>query len=337
MDNLNTKSFWDKQEGTTGKLIIAGSVIGGGILIYNILPMIITMLQGLITAIGLSIVAGVGAAILFAAWMFFSNPAVQAAISAKFQAMSSAVTHAMVESDPIGIMKALMKKFKKKKVSFDEGIEELNSSNKQTEAEIERNEEERQDCLRLVKRASGSTSLQSKTVLQVQSHQAALLENTNKQLQKVLNVNVTMLKALRNMRLICDANIQQMEATIRVETNKDKALRGASKARKFAKDIIGDSSDKQLFDESVEVANERFEKELGIIEEFSENISGLIESAKLSNEADEDRALEQIMNWDRKATDIAGQKVRVESESLPIQNNNANDFDDLFTSKTTKV
>ena len=42
---MKSKSFWQRPEGITGGLLLAGLVVGGGILLSNILPVLVSLAQ----------------------------------------------------------------------------------------------------------------------------------------------------------------------------------------------------------------------------------------------------------------------------------------------------
>jgi len=48
MDNLTTKSFWQKPEGKAGMVGLAGIILGGGYLLYKALPYLISLTENIL-------------------------------------------------------------------------------------------------------------------------------------------------------------------------------------------------------------------------------------------------------------------------------------------------
>jgi hypothetical protein len=123
-------SPWDKPGGTLGK-IVAGLAIGGGcILLYKILPFLITLTTNLLT---LSLLVAALAAIGF----LVTNKRFRKTCSLMYFMLMRKITGFIIEIDPIAIVENKVQEMKKKILEIEKQMGSLNGLNKQNERRIE--------------------------------------------------------------------------------------------------------------------------------------------------------------------------------------------------------
>lgn len=336
MDTQTSKSFWDKKEGITGKLIIAGIIIGAGIGLYVALPAIIVLLQNLIEAMGLTIVAGIGAGILFSAWMILSNKNFQTAAGYYFQAISKKLTGLIIEMDPIAMLEGYAKDLRKWLTQLSESITKLNGEKQKLKGIISSNEKEKNHSLNIAKLAHQQTDQSAQAAFVLNSRQAGRLDKSNVELGDLLKKMEVMGKVLEKMQTAADFNVQDIENEVVVQKQKRAAILASWKAYSFAKRILGRNQQKELFDQSLEYLANDYEMKVGEIEQFMKDSAGFLQTVDLENGVYEEQALSQITAWEKKADALvnsSGQKVRVEVEQTPAFQSNS--FDDLFNESKT--
>ena len=98
MNNLKPKTFWEKPEGTTGMLFAAAGIVGGGLLLYKLLPYLITLTWGILELT----VAGLATAALL--YIVF-DPRARNLLFFGYKSIMRFLTGIFITIDPIGIIK----------------------------------------------------------------------------------------------------------------------------------------------------------------------------------------------------------------------------------------
>jgi hypothetical protein len=96
---MNPKSFWQRPEGVTGGIFMAGLAIAGGYLFYKMLPTLISLAENTLY-LGL-ILAGIGA-LLFV----LLDPKARNLVWYMYKSFMRWLTGIFVQIDPIGILKS---------------------------------------------------------------------------------------------------------------------------------------------------------------------------------------------------------------------------------------
>jgi hypothetical protein len=148
-----TKSFWERKEGTTGMLFIAGLAVGGFFLAQAVLPSILALLAVAIAVVGKTIVL-VGLCSALAALLFIiTNKNFLTLLRYGFKSVMRKITSMFVEIDPIGIMKNYIEDLLEKYEVMKKNVNELKGRLNQLQTLITTNEKERQNQLMMAKRA----------------------------------------------------------------------------------------------------------------------------------------------------------------------------------------
>ena len=123
--NMDKKvSPWEKPGGTLG-MIVAGLAIGGGcIILYKILPFLISLTTNLLT---LTLLVGVLAGIGF----LVTNKRFRQTCSMMYFMIMRKITGLIIEIDPIAIVENKVKEMKKKILDIERQMGSLNGLNKQ--------------------------------------------------------------------------------------------------------------------------------------------------------------------------------------------------------------
>lgn len=129
--NMDNKvSPWEKPGGTLG-MIVAGLAAGGGcIVLYKILPFLISLTTNLLT---LSLLVLALAAIGF----LVTNKRFRQTCSMVYFMIMRKITGLIIEIDPIAIVESKVKEMKKKILDIEKQMGSLNGLNKQNERKIE--------------------------------------------------------------------------------------------------------------------------------------------------------------------------------------------------------
>jgi hypothetical protein len=303
LSNGQTKSFWERPEGTTGMLSIALLGVGGFFLAQALLPTIIAVLGMAITAVGQAIVL-TGLCVALAAILYvLTNKRFQTLVSYAFKSIMRKVTGAFVEIDPIGIMKNYIDDLKSRQADMDAGIEKLNGQVKICQQKIRANETGYEKAMATAKVAHEK---EMQGAFAVNARQAGRLERLNNEtlipLLKTMELN---LRALRKYREVTDTVI--LDITNEVEARKverDMILASHSVIQAAKKIMNGDPDKKELFDQAMEFVVQDYGMKLGEIENFIETSKGFVEGLDLQNGVYQEEALKKMQAWEQRADSI---------------------------------
>src|SRR5215472_902541 len=121
LQGYTPRSFWKRPEDPFGMVALALLIIAGCVGLYEILPLIITLLQNTLYAIGLV------AALIAVLWLIF-NPTFRNAVSNLFQNVVRFFASWVVETDPIGILRNNLEDMKKAKYDLDQTLQRFSGS-----------------------------------------------------------------------------------------------------------------------------------------------------------------------------------------------------------------
>ena len=139
----NKVSPWEKPGGTLG-MIVAGLAIGGGcIVLYKILPFLISLTTNLLT---LTMLVGALAAIGF----LITNKRFRQTCSMVYFMIMRKITGLIIEIDPIAIVENKVKEMKKKILDIEKQMGSLNGLNKQNERKIDEKKRQLQNQIDLL-------------------------------------------------------------------------------------------------------------------------------------------------------------------------------------------
>ncbi|MCC7244637.1 MAG: hypothetical protein IT269_03070, partial [Saprospiraceae bacterium] len=94
---VKPKNFWERPEGVTGGVFLAAILLGGGYLLYTILPVLITLAQNTLY------LAGILAALAAVVYMVL-DPKMRNLVWYMYKSVMRWITGVFVEIDPIGIL-----------------------------------------------------------------------------------------------------------------------------------------------------------------------------------------------------------------------------------------
>lgn len=301
-DNKQTKSFWERPEGTTGMLTLGLLGLGGFFLVQAILPTIIAFLGLAITAIGQTIVLGVLCAILAAFLYVVTNRKFLTLCSYMFKSAMRKVTGVFVEIDPIGIMLNYVDDLKDRLKSLEERKSKLSGQIRMCKEQIAKNERDRTNALSTAKvaREQGRGNL-----FTLNAKNAGRLESSNMTLSDMLKKMELLYRALDKYAEASDTVIQDMEAEVKVRKQEREMILTSSSAMRSAMAILrGDSDKKELFDQAMEFVVQDYGQKMGEIEDFMSASKSFVDGLDLQNGVYEEQALKQLEAWESKADSI---------------------------------
>lgn len=282
---LKPKSFWEKDEGTTGMVLLAATVFGGGFVLYKLLPLIITLLSNIITASILAAVVGLIALVV-------TSPRTWTLLGYIFKKISKTITYAFIEYDPFGILRTCRDEIGKLSATLSGQVNNLRGQKIALKRVIDENTTEREQAGNLAKRAPETARAK------VSRRQFMRLSESNERLAKVYRVMEVLEAALSKYDEACTMLVEDIDNEISVKETEYKALSKGYSAIQTAKKILSGGTDAQeVFDMTMEYLAQDYGNKMGEIEGFLKTSQNFIAGFDLQNDMYDEQALKAIEQW----------------------------------------
>lgn len=298
-NEMKTKSFWERPEGTTGMVAIA-AIIGG---LWLTADFFISLFNKAITMLGQAITITVLGAVLFGIIMILSNKKFQTLVSYGFKSIMRKITGAFVEIDPIGIMKSYIQDLRGKLGTMDDSIAKLRGQISVCKKQVNDNDTSYEAEMAKAKVAKDKNM---NSMFTVASRQAGRLEKLNKESLRPLLMQMEIhLKALLKYREVTGTVIDDLSNEVKARQIEREMILTSHSAMSTAKKIMmGGTDQKELFDQAMEFVVNDYGMKMGEIENFIENSKGFVEGLDLQNGVYEADALAKLQEWENKADSI---------------------------------
>jgi hypothetical protein len=295
----NTKSFWQRPEGTTGMLTIAGG-LGG---LYLAAPIILGFLTTLVGIVGQAITLTILGTFLFCLLYVITNKKVQTLASYMFKSAMRKITGVFVEIDPIGIMRNYVEDLKTKREVLGQNRDKVRGQLGQLERKITENKAEHDEAMATAKVANskGNTSQFS-----VAARQAERLAKLNRESYEPLRAQLEIhLRALSKYYEVTGTVIEDMGNEVKAKSDERKMIMASHSAMKAAKAILnGGTDERELFDQAMEFVVEDYHQRLGEIESFIDNSKGFVDGLDIRNGVYEEEALRKLQEWEKNTDSV---------------------------------
>lgn len=298
-DTSNKKTFWQRPEGTTGMLTIAGAAVG----LYFASPALIAFADRMTNLIGstmMMVTYGVG---LFILLNIVFNPRVQLLVRYGFKSAMRWITKWFVEIDPIGIMKNYIDDLNAKRGTMAESRDKLKGQIRVLEKQIHSNAVDYESSMA---RAQIANSQGNASQFKIAANNAGRMEKLNKEsLVPLLTQLQLHLRALDKYYEVTGTVIEDLRNEVKARQIERDMILASHTAMKAAKAILSGGSDaKELFDQAMEFVVEDFGMKMGEIDSFIENSKGFVEGLDMQNGVYEAEALKKLQAWEAKADSI---------------------------------
>lgn len=314
------KSFWERPEGKTGMFFLL--VLGVAFVFFGVklLPFVLLALQNTI----MTVVMGV---VLFAILFVLMDPKFRLRVGAIYQILMKWFTGWIVELDPIAIIESYLEKLEESLGKMSEQLDLLNGQEVKLRNKIASNQKTIQNSMgkavfakEKMKKVDPQTTefIELKSVAALEGNKAARLENSNKELDKVLFKISNLRKTLEKMHASARFVLADMTSEVAIKKEEREAvLKGYSAFKSAMKVLDGNKDEKALFDESMEFIATDLGNKVGEIERFMQNSGSLLTSMDVENEMFAEKGLKMIEEWESK-TNLLLDAPAVQPAKLPM-------------------
>ena len=329
------KNFWQRPEGTVGKVAL---VLGGIAVVYGfvqILPFLIAAATDT-----LHLAALIGAILVFL--FIVTDKRVRTLAKLMFQSVMRYLTGLFIELDPIGILKNYIGEMKKNLGIMDEQLGNLNGSIRTLQNQIDTNQKAAEHSMALTNQAdmkmavSGLTSLDQQQYMAAkvtnQRHAASLI-NINKSLTDLRDKLKILYEQLIRWRATAEFQVTDKENRVSEEEMRRKALKKAYSVFQAAKKIFrGDPVANQIYDQTLEYLADDAGQMLGEMEDFNRLANKLMTNMDLETGAINDEAVKQLSEFQQKLLPASVTTVPggAPEQASAVPANRKDDYSDLI-------
>jgi hypothetical protein len=310
---MQPKSFWQRPEGVTGMLFMGGIILGGGYLLYKILPVLIDLAQNMVY-LGLLVAA-------FAAIVFvLLDPRARNLVWYFYKSIMRWLTGLFVQIDPIGILKSYVEDLEDNLSKMNKQIGMLRGQMQKLKEIIITNQKQIDNNLTIANKAK-ETNNQAIMVLKARS--AGRLKESNFKLDDLYKKMEVLYRVLGKMYENSEILKEDIKDQVMVKEQERKAIQASHSAMTSAINIINGNSDKKaMFDMAMEAVTDDVAMKVGEMERFMDMSSNFMNSIDLQNGVFEEEGLKMLDQWEKEGTSILLGK---EKDLLIAAANNDND------------
>ena len=331
------KNFWQRPEGTVGKVAL---VLGGIAAAYGFVQILPFLISAAANTLQLGILIGAILLLIF----IVTDRRVWTLGKLIFQSVMRFLTGLFIELDPIGILKNYIAEMKKNLAIMDEQLGNLNGSIRTLQNQIDTNQKDAEHSMALANQAdkkmaaSGLSAIDQQQFMSAkvtnQRHAASLI-NINKSLIDLRDKLKILYEQLIRWRATAEFQVTDKENRVSEEEMRRKALKKAYSVFQAAKKIFrGDPVANQIYDQTLEYLADDAGQMLGEMEDFNRLANKLMTNMDLETGAINDEAVKQLSEFQQKllpapVTPVPGASLNQPSASAaPVPRKD--DYSDLI-------
>ena len=288
-----SKSFWKRPEGITGTIFLAGLIIGGGYLLFTILPTLLILAQNVLY---LALMLIVLAAIIY----MVLDPKMRALIGYMYKSIMRKITSIFVTIDPIGILKNYISDLEDNLSKMSKQIGGLRGQMRKLKDIMTQNSKDIQENMKI---ASKAKELEKDKQMVLHSRKAARLKESNEKYSALYNRMEVLHRILAKMYTNSEILLEDTRDQVKVKEQERKAIRASHGAMKSAMNIIsGDKDKRAMFDMALEAVADDVANKVGEMERFMEMSANFMDSVDLQNGVFEEEGIKMLEQWEKQST-----------------------------------
>jgi hypothetical protein len=290
---FKTKSFWQRPEGVTGMIFLAGIILGGGYLIATNITWLIGLAANTLYLAGLLVVL---AAVVY----MVLDPRMRNLVWYGYRSIMRWMTGLFVQLDPIGILKSYVESLQDNLVKMRKQIGVLKGQMRKIATLIEENEREIEDNMKM---ASAARQKGIDNQVMLATRKAARLKESNEKYRVLHQRMEVMYRILAKMHQNSEILLEDTKDQVSLKEQERKAIRTSHSAMRSAMSVIsGDPDKRAMFDAAMEAVADDVATKVGEMERFMEVSANLMQSIDLQNGIFEEEGLNMLEKWEKEST-----------------------------------
>lgn len=301
---MKPKGFWERPEGVTGGLFMAAILLGGGYLLYKILPTLITLAENTLY------LAGILAALAGVIYMVL-DPKMRNLIWYVYKSIMRWITGIFVQLDPIGILKSYIEDLKNSLGKMNSQISNLKGQMYKLSEMIRQNQKDIQNNLGL---ASKAKETGRESIMVLKARKAGRLQESNMKLEDLYKRMEVLYRVLAKMYENSEIMLEDLSDQVVVKEQEYKAIKASHSAIRSAMNILAGNSDKKyMYDMALEAMAEDVGQKVGEMERFMDMSKNFMDSIDLQNGVFEEEGMAMLEKWEKEGVSflLGGEKNKI--------------------------
>lgn len=295
MEHYAPKSFWKRPEGKTGLLFLLALLVGGGILLFNVLPILIAWTANILS---LSVMLLVLGAIIY----MILDPKMRNLIWYMYKSVMRWITGIFVKVDPIGILKSYIDDLKDNLRRMNKQISRLRGQMHKLQELILNNRKAIESNLTM---ASKAREKNKQAMMILKSRKAGRLKESNMRLEDLYHKMEVLYRVLTRMYENSEILLEDIKDQVDVKEQERKAIRASHSAMRSAMNIVsGDKDKRQVFDMALEAIADDVSQKVGEMERFMEMSESFMQSVDLKQGIFEEEGLKMLEKWEKEGVSL---------------------------------
>ena len=294
-NGLKPKGFWEKPEGKTGLLFLAGIAGAVGYGLYKLLPILITLVNNTLYLAGLLIALG---AIIY----LLMDPKFRNLIFYMYKSVMRFITGLFVQIDPIGILETYIDDLRSNLKKMDVQISNLRGQMRKLKDIIDQNARDIQSNLAM---ASQAKKTEKDAIMILKTRKAGRLQESNMRLEDLYKKMEILYRVLTKMYDNSEILMEDVIDQVAVKKQERAAIRASHSAMKSAWNILSGNSDKRyMFDQAMEAVADDVSLKIGEMERFMDVSSNFMDSIDLQNGIFEEEGVKMLEKWENEGVSL---------------------------------
>ncbi len=291
-NEFKPKSFWQRPEGVTGMIFLAGVILGGGFLILSNIQFLIGLVSN---TLSLAVLLIALAAILY----MVLDPKMRNLVWYAYKSVMRWVTGLFVQLDPIGILKSYLEDLKDNLRKMNKQISMLRGQMHKLQEIIFNNKKQIESNLQLASKAKASNK---EAIMILKSRKAGRLRESNMRLEDLYKKMEVLYRVLTKMYENSQILSEDIKDQVEVKEQERKAIHASHSAMRSAMSIMsGDPDKRAMFDAAMEAIADDVANKVGEMERFMEMSASFMDSIDLQNGIFEEEGLKMLEKWEQES------------------------------------
>ncbi len=326
---MENKSFWQRPEGIAGAIFLIGMLVGGVMLLSQMLPTLIALASNTLYLAGML-------AVLAAIIYVVLDPKARNLVWYFYKSVMRWITGIFVKIDPISVLKSYMEDLEDtlKKMSLQIGA--LRGQMRQLKGIIDGNKVEIQKNMAVAEQAKKKSDEKN---MALAARKAGRLQDANAKYDVLYTRMEVLYRLLSKMYENAEIVLDDTKDQVSIKEQEYKAIHASHSAIRSAMSVIsGDPDQRALFDRALEALADDVSSKVGEMERFMDTSKNLMASIDLQNGVFEEEGLRLLEQWEKESPLLAPQTKDKKPAEKPLDLNkppkeilkDENDYTKLF-------
>jgi phage shock protein A len=301
---IKPKNFWERPEGVTGGLFMGAVLLGGGYLLYKILPKLIALAEN---TLYLVVILAVLSAVIY----IILDPKMRNLVWYMYKSVMRWITGIFVQIDPIGILKSYIEDLKDSLKKMNGQISSLKGQMYKLGEMIKQNQRDIQNNLGL---ASKAKEIGRESIMVLKARKAGRLQESNMKLDDLYKRMEVLYRVLSKMYENSEIMLEDLSDQVVVKEQEYKAIRASHSAIRSAMNILSGNSDKKyMYDMALEAMAEDVGQKVGEMERFMDMSKNFMDGIDLQNGVFEEEGMAMLQKWEKEGVSflLGGEKKSI--------------------------